>query len=199
MPQTQGAGTVYTGGPGSSLRLPLYGKFGPVTGSQPAAPQALFDINGNPAWPGAIKFASVPVTPAQVKAMFATPIPLVPAQGAGTFIELVSAVINLSFGTTAYTVSGSAIYLLSTGLVVWTSLSGDFKSQFASFLAASATSLMVTGPDQTAGLGSAGDGPGPTQYTNVPLTLANDANHDATLGDSSLLIDVAYRVHTGIV
>jgi len=46
------------------------------------------------------------ITTAQVKALFATEIPVIPAQGANTIVNILSIVDTLDFNTTAYTVPG---------------------------------------------------------------------------------------------
>lgn len=49
MPQAQGAGTVYAGGPGSSLRCPLYAK---VQAGNSASFVEIVDASGNIVWSG---------------------------------------------------------------------------------------------------------------------------------------------------
>ena len=57
--------------------------------------------------PQTIQYQTVALTLAQVLALYTTPVQLVAAQGPGTFIEVVSVVVNLIYGSAAYSGGGA--------------------------------------------------------------------------------------------
>jgi len=76
--------------------------------AQPTCPQGYTASGGVcVATPGAtaILSRSVTLTAAQVNGMFTTPVQLIPAQGAGTLVHLITCVLNSS-GTTSFTGGG---------------------------------------------------------------------------------------------
>ena len=58
--------------------------------------------------PSTIQFVSVPVTLAQLQASNTTPIPIIAAPGAGTLIEIQSCVLDLKYGSAAFTGGGTS-------------------------------------------------------------------------------------------
>jgi hypothetical protein len=203
MPQTQGGGTVYVGGPGSGFRLPLYGKFGPVTGSTPASPVLLYDANGNQYAPDQYSYLSavrVPITSAQIKALATTPVALVAAQGAGTLIVPQEIVFNYLYGTATYVngTGGAPGYelQLGSGMKLW--LDTSSASPLNTLLKSTANGVFVLDPAaspttaQWEGTSSAS--------LNAALNFSNSlaSTHDLVTGDGTVVIEVVYRLYTGL-
>lgn len=83
-----------------------------VKGCPPAEkPLEVTDLSGNVLFDvgasgyGALRYAEVALTNAQIKALRATPATLVAAPGAGKYLEFVSAVLFLNYGSNALTES----------------------------------------------------------------------------------------------
>lgn len=143
---------------------------------------------------GLIQYAAVELSVADIKAIHATPVPLVAAPGAGNIAELIAAQIAFDAGTpaTAYTVTGT----------------DDFGIYYAS---ASGT-LLSTTQESTAWISGA---PGTVDsiklFDKVAQTVAGVANTPIVLGVSGtgtptgtdatgvMHAKVAYRVYaTGL-
>lgn len=126
-----------------------------------------------------IRHAQITVSAAEILLLFSTPKELVPAQGAGKYIEFVSAVAFLSHGGTSFTDGGNLVIQVATGDAA---LSGVVAN--SDLINAAADACVVI----------------PSLATDVVL-VANDAIELANAtqvhaaGNGTLLIQVAYRVH----
>ncbi len=127
----------------------------------------------------------VNVANAAVLAMHATPIPILPAQGAGTLIEVISMVLENIFLTGAYA-NGGAIGLYY-GAAASVLASATLASTFLTSPAANQIG-MVAGA-LASNLSSA--------VLNQPLVLSC-AGAEFITGAGSLIARVKYRVHTGL-
>jgi hypothetical protein len=65
---------------------------------------------------GPVQSVSVPLTLAQIQNAFTTSVQIVAAAGTGTMIDVIDAVIDLVFGTNAFTSGGAAQLSYSTGV-----------------------------------------------------------------------------------
>lgn len=138
----------------------------------------------------AIRYADVSLTNAQLKALRATPIELVPAPGAGKFIEFVSAVPFLDYGSSALTRPGGDEDLV----VRYENGTGPVASEasLATFITATADSTQTLSRAVAAVLAR-------TSVENKALVLHNDGSQEfgGNAGNDTVLrVKVAYRVHS---
>ena len=130
-----------------------------------------------------VQYKSVPVSSAEILALFATPKELVAAPGAGFVLELLSAVLTLDFNTAAYANNG----ILS---IRETNAAGTAHSEtlvLANFLAGVADELRTLQPAA-----------GHDLVEDTPMVLSV-ATGETDTGDSPITVRVAYRVHaTGL-
>jgi len=132
---------------------------------------------------------TVTISTAELVALRATPKTLVAAQGAGTFVELVSIVWHLNYGSAQCTESADnldVLYVDASGLAITTTVETT-----GSWLVAAADATGWTIPLATLLTGSG------AQVENVPIILDNSG--DGEFGDctgSSVTALVTYRVHT---
>lgn len=185
MPQTEGGGTVFTGGPGCSIGLPIYGKFRPTSGSVPATPNLLFNSSGlldyNALAADVLQLATVTIPNASVKTLFSVGTQLLPAPGAGLFYELDSIILNYLYGTTQFT-SGGAIQA-SYGSGVTTPASATVAATFLT--SPTANQIIKAGGAIASTLSST--------VLNKAVNLAA-ATADFATGDGSLVCLVKYRI-----
>lgn len=188
MPQQQGGGTQYTGGPGSSMRGPLYIKGAPGGSGQYSFYQ-IFDQFGQLASnvivpsanldPQVIQYLKVTLTAAQVKALHGTPVTLIAAPGAGKFIQLIDALIYLNFNTTGYA-AGSAVNIVDGGATVATTTAALINTGSA---IAIQPGFPLVGTTNSVGTG------------NSALTITA-ASSEFTTGDSPVDVHLWYAVVT---
>ncbi len=130
-----------------------------------------------------VQIKEIAITSAQLLAANATPIPLIPPQGPGKVIELLSAVLILDFNSAAYTTNGDV------------TLQTDGSNTAQSDQVAGAAWLLATADQVTA-----------VQMLSAEVTLdVNEglelvvATGDPAAGDSPARVRVSYRVHdTGL-
>lgn len=130
--------------------------------------------------------ADVILSTAELLALFTTPKSLVAAQGAGTVVEFVSALLAYDYNSTVYTINGS------TNLQIkYTDGSGAEASSTRA-----TTGFIDQGTDQLSLLEKIGGTVVPVVNAALVLTCAT-AN--PTLGNSPINIRVTYRIHnTGL-
>lgn len=123
--------------------------------------------------------AKVTLTAAQVKALFTTPITLIPAQGANTYIEVLACVVKLDFGTVAFTGANdiNLQYTSGSGAAATTTLP---HVAFVNSASTTATKILPVAVIPVA---------------NAPIVAAvGTANPGA--GDSTITFDLFYRVNS---
>jgi hypothetical protein len=124
------------------------------------------------------------VTSAQLKALFTTPVQLLPAPGSGLAYEVIALTSHYRYGTTAYTVgSFGGVRLIfnggSTGNYYW-------------FVCA-ATGFVDQTSDQFQQGFANSSGQAAAIQVNQPLLLAGDTANP-TLGDGTLTLTVDYKI-----
>lgn len=143
--------------------------------------------------PQTIQYVTVSLSLAQILAMYGTPLSVIAAAGAGTLIEVVSAVLDLVYGSAGY--SGGGVVQLSYGASVTTPASGTIAASVFTGLSANTTVLMSnTSTFQTTG--SSAIASSACLNTAIYLAMAT-ANFTVGTGGSGKL-KIAYRVHTGL-
>ena len=129
-------------------------------------------------------YTTVAIANAAVKTLNATPVSIVPAQGAGTLVEVISAVFENLYTTAAFA-AGSAL-----GLVYGAAGVAAAPTVAATFLTSPAANqtIMVAGAIATQ-LSSA--------VLNTAVVL-QAASTEFTTGGGSLTVRCSYRVHRGM-
>jgi hypothetical protein len=191
----QETGGVLTYGTVNSLNTVLGGATGSPTGTGAVVLSASPIITGNSINsaaldPQTIQYVTVSPTVAAFNAMYTTGIPLVAAQGAGTYIECLSILINLGYGSAAF--SGGA----AVGGYIGTNASGTLVTgTFAStiFTTFSANKIATA---YSAALGSTADA---SNILNTGLVLSCPTQVFTGGTGATINIKVAYRVHNTLV
>lgn len=133
--------------------------------------------------PGGLQTAAVTITTGQLIALNTTPITLVPAQGAGTFIVVEGITVLNDFGTAAYVVNAAGFtvrYTNGAGSII-----GALTQAFGQ--------LVADGVAQISDLAS--DGVTDPLVANAPVVLFADTANPTT-GDGEFDVSVLYRVVT---
>jgi hypothetical protein len=138
---------------------------------------------------GSLQTATVTLTSAQVQNLKASPITLVPAPGAGNYLNIVAVVVQYKAGSNPYTVpsGGHFSLLLGTG----TGASGPIESSDLSatgFIDQAQSHIRV--PRISAIANAQGN------LENRALTVTNDGGAEWTGGDGSVVINISYNVVT---
>lgn len=197
MPQVQGGGTVYGIGPGTNLRGPLALKRMPCAANGSIIDfVGLFDANGAPVAPTAtggivipsanldpqlLQYKKVPLTAANIKALNGTPQTVIAAPGAGKYINLIDAALNVTFGSAQYT-AGSEIDLKLGAIII-----------------AKTTAALLNAVAANASLGLSFPGLATPQTNgpdNVALILSAASTEFAT-GDSTANLHLWYQIVNG--
>ena len=136
-----------------------------------------------------IQYASVSLTNAQIKALRATPISMVAAQGAGTAIEFVSAVLILDVGANVLSETADNLqfkYINGTGVAVSQTVeTTGFIDQTGDIATNALPKIDVIATK--------------AQCENVAIVLHNTGDGefaDNAANDTLMRVKVAYRVHT---
>lgn len=126
---------------------------------------------------------TITLTSAQLLALHATPITLIPAPGAGQMILLQQTSMEYVFNTTAYTVPGGAqLRTLINGVTVGADIAATgLLDQNASTIGYSRAA------NQTTGIATA-------TLANQPLTITNTNATEFTLGNGTLVVNVLYNI-----
>lgn len=120
----------------------------------------------------------VTLTSAQIKALNSTPQTLIPAQGAGTFIEVLSVNARLNFGSAQYTGANAVELRYTNGSGA--KVSGDLAS---AWLDAAASALVHAIPAAV------------TPVANAPV-VASVPTANPAVGDSTVTLEIFFRVVT---
>lgn len=146
---------------------------------------ATFPVPSSQIDPAVIQYKTVAIANAAVKTLFGTGTALVAAQGAGTLIEILSLLLENVYLTAAFTAGGAIQASYGAGVTI--PASATVASTFLTSPAAS-QSILVAGA-LASNLSSA--------VLNTAVNLACATQEFAT-GAGSLIVKVAYRVHTGL-
>lgn len=143
---------------------------------------ALYDNRGSQ---GTIQTVTVAIANAAVKTLFSAPTTVIPAQGAGTLVEVQSMVLTHVYLTAAFAAGGAIQLSYDTGVTnaasatiaatFLTSASANQSTKVAGALAVTANSALL----------------------NKKIILAA-ATADFTTGGGSLIAKIAYRTWTGL-
>jgi hypothetical protein len=122
------------------------------------------------------------VTSAELKALLAMPIEIVPAPGSGNALFPVAILVDYKFGTAAYTVANCDVQVL-VGASAW---------------AYGGSGVLIGILDETAAALAQGefahDQQARTAIENLPLKIANLGSADLLAGDGTLAVTVLYRI-----
>jgi hypothetical protein len=121
--------------------------------------------------------ATIVLTPTQVKALFSTPITLVPAYGAGTFIEVQNISAKLTYGSAQYAGANNLEFRYTDGSGV--KVTSDITAAWLN----SAATAYYSAPS-AAGVAAA----------NAPVVVAVPTANPTT-GDSPVTLEVWFTVH----
>lgn len=135
--------------------------------------------------PGAVQYATVTVSSAELLALRATPKTLVAAQGAGKAIQLLSAQLFLDYNSAGYTESSDNMairYTDGSGVIVSQAI------EATGFIDQTADTLTVALPKIDAIAAATG-------ALNKALVLHNTGDGEYESGDSPLIVKIAYIVH----
>jgi hypothetical protein len=133
-----------------------------------------------------VQSVTVTLTAAQVQSLLTTPVTLVAAQGPGTYINAISAVLQYKFGTTPYTASGGGF-----AITIGPPANGD------PVLTSSGAHGFITQTTNAMAIAAAvGQGDVQTNLANQPLMVGNNGNAPWTGGDGTVTITVFYIVLT---
>jgi len=133
-----------------------------------------------------INFINVTLTVAQILALRATPITIVPAPGAGSVIEVIAGGAYLAYGSAAYV----GAYNLQLKYKDGTGAAVSEPIPATGFLAATASTAV--GIEKI----STGAPVAKTVADNQPIVIHNVGAGELTTGDSPIRIRLAYRVVT---
>lgn len=143
------------------------------------SPGTWLEVEGNSAL--GVTFANT-----QVNTMNATPLVLVPAQGAGTLIEVVSCVLENVYGSAVYTGGGALglYYLNPAGTLASATVAATFLTS------PTANQIALMTPALASSLSSAA--------LNQPLVLSNATQAFAAGTAGMLNVRLKYRLHSGL-
>jgi hypothetical protein len=139
--------------------------------------------------PSTIQFASTTLTAAQMNTVYTTPISLIPAQGAGTLIEVQSCVVDAKYGSAAFTSGGTITigYGATQSTVAASTAAATIASTFLTTFSASQSILVAGTYPVTAN----------SLSLNTPVSITNGSGVFATGTGATVIVDCAYRVHSG--
>lgn len=132
----------------------------------------------------------VPLTLAQLTTMFTTPIPVVPAFGAGTLVEVQSCVLDMVFGSAAFTGGGTVTVGYGTTqstVAASTAAATIAATVFTTFTASQSILTLGTMPVTAS-----------TLNLNKAVSITNGTAVFAGGTAASAVLDCTYRVHFGL-
>jgi len=124
------------------------------------------------------------VSAAQIKALNASPVDIVPAQGANTFIYVNSFFAKYIYGTTPYTAGASQVirlrYTSTATSIISTVFSNSVLTGTANSICSAPTSHLVS--------------QAPANIVNIGVNLFNPVSTEVTNGDSTISYVMTYYV-----
>lgn len=124
------------------------------------------------------------VTSAQLLALKTTPISIIPAPGAGKFIQVIGVDMRMLFGGTAYTLNAGTLKVFYGPVANAKAITGDQSALLTA--GANSTTLNAAISAETT-LTDA-------QALNVDIELGNDGAANYTLGNGTLVVYVEYEI-----
>jgi hypothetical protein len=139
--------------------------------------------------PSTIQFVSNSFTAAQINTMYTTPLLLIPAQTAGTLIEIQSCTVDAKYGSAAFTSGGTITigYGATQATVAASAAAATIASTFLTTFTASQSITVAGALAVTAN----------TLTLNAPVSITNGSGVFATGTGATVIVDCAYRVHSG--
>ena len=137
--------------------------------------------------PTLVQYREVTLTSAQVKALRATPIDLVPAPGAGKFLEFLGAVLKLDYGSNAFTETTDNLVIQYDG-----GQDASAAIEMTGFIDQTADMIAKVIPATIAAVAAA-------NVENDALELFNTGDGEIAgnaANDSTLVVGISYRTHT---
>lgn len=143
-----------------------------------------------------LQVATLTLTSAQIRALHATPIQIVAAQGSGKLIIPVHAVFQTNFVTTDYTMADSSA-TVALELFSGATQQGPLLSASRQLLTSTATAGLQVAGYVSSGAGTGGIYTGTAApLSNLPLKVYNTSGvpDEFAAGDHTLTVTVTYRV-----
>jgi hypothetical protein len=133
---------------------------------------------------------SVPLSLTQLTTMFTTPVPIIPAQGAGTLIEVTSCILDLTFGSAAFTGGGTVTigYGTTQSTVAASTATSTIASTVLTSFSANQNILVNAAIPVTAS----------SLNLNTAVSITNGSAVFAAGTGGSGRLDCSYRVHPGL-
>lgn len=134
-----------------------------------------------------VQYANVTVTTAQLLALCATPVTILPAPGSGYAIQFLAALLYLPYNSIAYTIANPTDYLNFR----YANASGAIVSDNVNptgFLDQKANTF-------TTARGKANQQVAASVAVNAPIVLHNSGAAEWTAGNSPIQVRVSYTVH----
>lgn len=132
---------------------------------------------------GPLQVVTASVSSAQIKALSATDVPLIPAPGVGKMIQVSTFNLQYVAGSTPYTIdpdSTLSLYYDVSGQSIGSVSQSNFLDQVAS---------RVAFP-----MGSSADSAAQVDFENSPVVLTNQDGPDATAGNGTLRVTIYYVI-----
>lgn len=124
------------------------------------------------------------LTSAQLLALKATPVSIIPAPGPGKFIQVTSVTMRSVFGGTAYTLNAGTLKLFQGPVANAKALTADQSALLTAV--ANSTNLAIALVPLTALTD--------TQLLNTDIEIGNDGTASATLGNGTVIVYVEYEI-----
>lgn len=127
----------------------------------------------------------VTITAAQLLALRATPQAIIPAPGAGKFIQVLGIALRYIFKTTAYTIVNANLKLMYGDKANALALCASQSALLASLTSKTSTNIALTANSDTE-----------ANLYNQPINLENDGSAEFLAGDGLLEVLATYNIVT---
>ena len=143
--------------------------------------------SADPVFAEGLRILKVNLTAAQLKAIKATPIEIIPTPGAGLALSVIFTSLKYNFLTTAFTINAGKFRLFLGAVAQNVPLFADVAT---GFIDQTASQDIVSIPSLSSGVQTV------AHAENVNVTAANDGSAEFTLGDGTLDVIVLYTILT---